>query len=359
MQFDPQVHTKEFLMANPNIAVKLAEVSIEFSEHSIAQDIEILGLQNDHGWTVAHSIVLASNRKKWIDSEAAKNFDVLTIRHEIHGQTVAHLLARDHPNWMWSDEAKNMDILQIADHDGQMVVHILAANNPMFPSFEEFRKPTLLGLKDGKGNTVAYYALKNVSALEYPEFKDKSILGLEHQFKRAFKSDQILQLAEIITIYHTEYNASKVAMILIEQGAAYKQSDVFEYPEFDNEILSKTKNLIDDSLDPLMSLKYAMAFYSTCFHATKNTENKALKAPSHDVYIDLKNWQKLQEQAKELIENIFIANPNLYDISHEPDLNCEPAMDLISHLIARRHFSKVISEVNQSENGPEQTIGLY
>jgi hypothetical protein len=359
MEFNPEIHTKKYLIENPDIATNLAENSISFREHSLTQDLDILNIQNAHGWTVAHLIVLATPQNTWLNSEAAKNPGVLKIRHRLTGTTVAHLLSKEYPNWMWSDSAKRMDILQLRDSNGKTVAHILAESNALFSSIEDFRKFDVLNLKDNKGNSVAYYALKNEGTLDYQEFFHKSVLGIEHQFKRAFKAD-VLQLAELITVLHENFNASKLAMILITQGAAYKQSNVFEFPEFDTAILNKTKSLIDDSLEPEMALKYAMAFYSTCYHANQNIKAKAMSQPSHSIFIDQRNWQDMQDQAKDLIETVLLDHPKLYDTHHEPDLNCEPAMDVIAHFASKKNFANIMdAEPPEASDETIRTQSLY
>jgi hypothetical protein len=47
MQFDPAVHTKEFLMANTAVAFSLAEKSSQFVKSTLSEDLEILSLRNE------------------------------------------------------------------------------------------------------------------------------------------------------------------------------------------------------------------------------------------------------------------------------------------------------------------------
>jgi hypothetical protein len=304
-------------------------------------------------------IVLATPQNNWLDSEAAKNPEVLKIRHRLEGATVAHLLSKEYPIWMWSDAAKRMDILQLRDHNGETVAHALAKNNALFSSIEDFRKFDILNLKDNKGNSVAYYALMNLSTFDYPEFFHKSVLGIEHQFTKSSLKN-VFQLAELLTVHHREFSYSKVAMILIAQGAAYKRSTSFEFQEFGTAILNKTKSLIDDSLEPDMALKYAMAFYSTCYHANQNIKETAMMRPSHSILIDQKNCQDMQDQAKDLIEKVLLDHPKLYDKEHEPDLNCEPAIDVISQLISKKDFANIMGdEPPAAPDGSIRVQGLY
>ncbi len=74
MEFDPVIHTKEFLIGNVDIAFKLAKNSAEFAVNSRANGTEILNLEVYRSHTVAH--YLASNQPQWLRSDAAKNTDI-------------------------------------------------------------------------------------------------------------------------------------------------------------------------------------------------------------------------------------------------------------------------------------------
>jgi hypothetical protein len=47
MQFDPVVHTKDFLMSNKAVAFLLAEKSSSFVKSALSDELELLSLRNE------------------------------------------------------------------------------------------------------------------------------------------------------------------------------------------------------------------------------------------------------------------------------------------------------------------------
>jgi hypothetical protein len=69
MQFEPQIHTKEFLMENVWVALELAEYSSDFAMRELIEDHEILTLSDKEIFTVAHK--LAQHQTIWLKSKAS------------------------------------------------------------------------------------------------------------------------------------------------------------------------------------------------------------------------------------------------------------------------------------------------
>jgi hypothetical protein len=87
MQFDPSIHTKTFLLSNPDVAFELTEKSSEFAGSGFLDDFEILQISNNHGFTVAHK--LAELEKFILSSKAANDLSVLKLQDNT-GWSVAH-----------------------------------------------------------------------------------------------------------------------------------------------------------------------------------------------------------------------------------------------------------------------------
>jgi hypothetical protein len=90
MQFDPAIHTKEFLLNHIDIALNIARKDPEFITSHLANDFDVLKLANEFGWSVAHT--LFSHQPEWGHSEAANDKRVLTI--EKRGQILAEHISK-------------------------------------------------------------------------------------------------------------------------------------------------------------------------------------------------------------------------------------------------------------------------
>jgi hypothetical protein len=211
MEFNPAIHSKNYLLNNTEVLFKLAISSSEFAKSSICQDWVILCIKDfkESDETVAHK--LARNHSEWAQSEIAKDESILryvnnngsTVAHELagyqenwlstsaskdyrilklatkRGHTVAHELAFIQPCWVNSDAARDRDILHLKNSAGISVAHTLAQNNEQWALSIDAQDPTILQISDNNGQTVA-----RVLAFSQPDWintaaaKDLSILAL-------------------------------------------------------------------------------------------------------------------------------------------------------------------------------------
>jgi hypothetical protein len=300
MQFDPSIHTKEFLLSNPKVAYELAEKSSEFAVSELAKDFNLLSMHNERGKTLAHE--LAAFQPEWFRLEAAKNQEVLSLA-EVNGITVAHWLAYYHSEWIKCEAAHNLDVLS---------------------------------LTSGNGDTVASYLLiYNEQCVQYEHLMQKQILTLEYDEEilaetvaRKWKSDCI--------------DVPVMAMKLISQGAAYKHSKPI--PIRSGEIILKQcKVLMEDNLEPVVSFKQLQALYSAFTHNVS-------KILSTQEQKSLHKWQSLLLQSENLIRQHLDNNPYLYDIEHTIDIFCEPGDDLLKKLQSERILASDLTSLNRLNN---------
>lgn len=331
MQFNPDVHTKAFLIENPLLTAQLAEHSPEFGRHPISQDVDVLKIHEDTGWSIAHLMVLSNKQPDWLESDVLKNHDILKIKHRHTDASVAHLLARLESWWVSSSAAKSYEILSMTDDFNNSVAHVIASKHPHWANSEASKNVDLLKLRNYKQRTVIFELFQHKAALSHPEFFQKSLLTLENKDD----NDRVMQLAEYIVNKHPEFGLEKMVMMLISQGAAYKQTSIIPFTKVGPYISKKTKALIEDSYEPEISLKYAIALHSTCSH---NVDNIKMNLGTCQ---QLTQWGTVLEQAQNMIVEIIMNNKSIYEQEHIADFNCEPSMAFLNKLKAECIFSNI------------------
>jgi hypothetical protein len=318
MQFDPAIHTKDFLLSNPDVAFELAEKSSEFAKSDLACDMSILSLrESDVGHVVPLGVplahYLAQYQSDWIKSAAAADYGVLLLRNNF-GVSVAHKLANYQEEWVKSDAAKNRINLQISDHDGNSVAHV--------------------------------FMRKGLSMVHVPMFA-KEILTIT--------CDNELLAENIVEKHAKSHGITKDFMImkLIGQGAAYKHSKPLAIA-IGNSVLKQTKQLIEDCFEPAVAFKQSMALYSTFHHNIVKIRSSSDQKP-------LEKWRVVLQSAEDLLKNVLQSHPNLFDADIVPDIFCEPGVDAFNRLKSQRILGSINEHGSSNENQVELTskIGLY
>jgi hypothetical protein len=397
MQFNEDIHTKDYLLNNVEVLVDLAKTSKDFALSSIATDISILKIQDitegqgatiahmlakfhpewvttsssqniivlqisdDYGWSVAHH--LAEHQSSWVQTEAARNTLMMSIIDD-YGWSVAHALAKFQKDWLKTASSEDHSILLMQDDDGVSVAHLLAEFQPKWLESEACKNQQILQFQDHSGNSVAStlvvhqpdwihseeaknpiilktialtLALRHPDALEHEGIFHKDILTLETNEKI---------LAEYIVEKYEQSHGIKtqdIAMKLITQGAAYKHSEFMD-SSIGLDILKQASALIDDSLSPLVAYKHAQALYATCFYATEHAKKKDSEACPAVL------WQNILKEAEGIIQNLHKKHPELGDAEFHVDLLCEPANQYIRHHQASENFKGLnIEDLIESE----------
>jgi hypothetical protein len=301
MQFNPAIHTKEFLLNNSKVLFELAEKSVGFSVSALASDLDLLRLGNNNGWTVAHE--LSIHHPEWIETEGSKNFEVLRLA-DNDGRTIAHWLAQCQSEWIHSEAAKNLEIIS---------------------------------MNSAYGSVALYLVIDNKDCIYHEPLMQKQVLTIEHRGK---------VLAEEIAERYTPdgFNVSAMAMKLISQGAAYKHSESIEFT-VGQEILKQCLALIEDNLEPAVTFKQLQSLYSTFSHNVTKIRTTQVQESSQ-------KWQELLNQSENLIRQHLNDNPSLYDKEHTVDIFCEPAEVLLKKLQSERHLSAIQYSINTADIEP-------
>jgi hypothetical protein len=339
MKFDPVIHTKEFIASNVEVAFELAISSAEFVKSDLANDLDVLKLSDEFGQTVAHK--LAENQSElWINSVASKSFEILKwVTHS--GWSVAHWLAIKQPKWVHSEAAQHEEILRLSSETGQSVAHMLAQNQPEWIKSSAAKNPEILALNSDYGSVAKYLVEKSKACIHHEPLMRKQILTLE--CKGHLLAERIAEK------YGSEgFGVPFIAMKLINQGAAYKHSEPFEY-EIGEAILSQCKILMADNVDNLVNLKQLQALYSTIFH---NVSKMLVTQTKNSLEI----WQGLLWQSESLIRQHLKTNTHLFDVEHTVDIFCEPADSLMRKLKSERVLISDLAVLDDFSSGIDKNI---
>jgi hypothetical protein len=344
MKFDPEVHTKEFLLSNIDVALELAKNSAEFSVSPLSQECEVLRLANNRGWTVAHQ--LACYQTNWLTSDITKDFDVLRLNNE-DGWTVAHYLAQYQPNWLASDASKDFHVLQLSAKNGWTVAHYLAQCQPKWLTSDASKDFDVLRLSVINGWTVAHaLALHQPNCIHHEPLFHKQTLTL------SFKGELLAEFISGRFGLYEGLDTATMAMKLIEQGAAYQHSTPMTI-KVGGTLIKQGVLLLHDCYEPIIGFKQLQALYSTCAH-------NVAKIKRTDEHKSLEKWNGILGKSEKLLRQHLTAHPELFDIEHTIDIFCEPGNDLLRRIMAERTINTTLSDVFQTEHippAPEQ--GLY
>jgi hypothetical protein len=376
IQFVPTKHTKEFLLANIVVAIAFAESSAAFAAHPLAQDFEVLSRADSSGDSIAY--FLAINQPAWAETEAAQSLDVLKIKNN-EGNSVAHMLAANQHLWSQTKAAQRLDVLSIKDKDGVSVAHQLVwkARNS-WAITNAAQQYEVLSITDNEGqsvaNELAIYSAEwaKTEAVRKPEVLSiLSVRGMSvaHQLVELqpewIATDGPLSKEVIFLSYETRGSVAESILNkgndkgeflhkMAAHGISYKtQQSTQDWlrPKFGvddiNSFVKLSSEGICDELCESVKLKKLILFYSTC----KNLE--------FDVAPELLGSACVF--AKTEIMSLLDSNPALFDdIPSLHDVNCEPAIDLITHFVSEKNFANIMGvEPPTASDEPMSIKGLY
>jgi hypothetical protein len=321
------------------LAHRLAAFQPEWVKTSASQDGDVLRIAMDSGYTVAHALVAQS---EWATSNAAEDFSILKLR-DSSGTSVAHRLAQFQANWLNSKSSKNLEILSLKDNSGTTVAHIFADYEPKWLTSDEAKNLEVLMFRNEFDETVAGNAVGHPECLLNESIFDKKTLSIYANKKL---------LAETIFEKYGKKNGwdlTFIIMKMISQGAAYKHSKQVSDKALKG-IIKSTKELISDCCDPLISLRYAQALYSTCYHCIKNSG-------LDEQYFSESN--KSLEASAEMIRQLLSIHPELMNSEIGIDIFCEPSELLLKRIIAENTFSMDSDNFSKNDVSNDATLGLY
>lgn len=358
---------------NQTVAHFLAKYQPAWLSLDASNDLSVLQLRESGGETVAHW--LAQYRAEWVGTEQSKNKELLKLSDNV-SITVAHRLARHQSAWVYSDEINDFEILSLQKNNGISVAHELAFYQSDWIGTPSSENIDVLMLRNDDQKTVAYFlshchlglwgysnAARNKSVLKMTDKHGISIAQKLLNHHSCLENDSIFH-KDILTIdcegkmladlivenFKRSHNMTlqDVIVVLISQGAAYKSPEKIHYSYICSEIIERTQALIDDCPIPLVSLKMAMALYSTFFHNLTVVRQQQITSENT-------KWAKYVTKSEKIIEKLFKANPGLMDESVQVDCFCEPAADFISRYKSERNlnmidFSGIANEASQPES---------
>jgi hypothetical protein len=302
MQFQPEIHTKSYLIANPSVLTGLISNNFEeLKKHSLLNDVDLIStrIYNETLSTVAHHI--AGSHPDFLLTEFVDCYEILKLEN-ISKWTVAHQLAS------WCAE--------------------LTLNSQAWCDVE------ILTLQSNTMGSVAYQLIKSKECLNNNAIFDKRVLT-----QVSFNKQLVHHLQEE---YPDEQSTTTESLIqtLVSQGAAYKHDGPLSV-EVAPKIIEIANDLISQSNDPMLSLKFGLAAYSTAFHSSN--------FPTFPNQSFHSKWQNTLSELESMVGRILKDNPVLWENLPSPDLFCEPSDTMMRHLVSKVSLESSI----QVENGVE------
>jgi hypothetical protein len=333
MKFDPAIHTKEYLLKQRGVLENLASKSEKFAKSELAQDRELLlsVIFESERDTVAH--VLAESQPAWVHTDAAKDYSILMAQGE-DGYTVAHSLAFSQPDWLNSNAAKDPNILKCKCHNGWSVALVLATHQKGFIHTEAANNYEILSLTNKVGFSVAHRLVNNPDFMSKNVFFHKRILTIEY--------DNHL-LAQYISDRYSEshgMNITKMAMLLIAQGAAYKHSKPMS-ADIGATLIEHSQQILEENSEPLISLKVLIALHSTIAH---NIEKIRL-SPYPKSFEEMRcQWENYQSETERMLRHHLSTYQNEIHQLHHVDYFCEPGDALVKKITSELIMNRTLDE---------------
>jgi hypothetical protein len=329
MRFNQKIHTKEYLIANTAVLLDLCRTSAAFACSELAADLDILKTVCDPVFNMTAAHVLPQKFSIPIDVLRANDFEILKLR-DRHDETVAHRIAKFN-NDLWSLNIENhKEILLLKRATGTTVAHNLASNSPQL--FQDRIGPDLeiLLIDDGKGFTVASSFALSAKGIDL----NTDMVMQKNLLTKYYSSNSQTLFAEIVVGRLGEklkIGVREMALHMITLGAAYRHSSCYG-SDIGKYLVDNVKILIADALEPKLSIKYAMALYSTLSHNIENLKQELDQEQSYQ------ECSLIFDEAKKILEECLIMNPH-YAECIDTDFLCEPAEVYVKQHLSKMNFS--------------------
>jgi hypothetical protein len=340
MLFNKDTHTKEFLLKNPEVAIQLA-MSAKFSEHLLAQDLEVLSIRDNaepNACTVAH--LLAQHHFAWSETPAAHNIDILKLKTKNTLSSVAHTLVTRSVSWRNSITALNYDVMRIADSEGETIAHLLARFNWDFAEKNVAQDKQTLSLTNNDGDSVAHIlAESNRAWCESAAAYDKDILTLRNNHGK-----YVFQCIEKLMGINFVFDPKGLIQRLINIGVGYVHYQpkfiVRDFKKSKNEVealVNSINDSIDNEVNEIIKLKMLIAAISSIH----NVQDYDLIYPEkYDQYKELLS-EKIRQITPQIDENYF---------NSAAHINCEYGVDVVSRFYSEAKISSTIIKINEEDN---------
>jgi hypothetical protein len=395
MRFLKKIHTKEFLIQNPDALFELSKQSATFAASDLAQDFEILNINVGNELEVKVAHILASQSIEWAKTPAAQNINVVSLK-ATDNSTVAHCLATNDNESQWSktDIAQRKDVLTLTDDFGNFVAHCLAIHSNAWGESDFAQDHDFISTIQPSGKMIAHALAGNLSWIKSAaaqDFRNLALKDADHntvglkvfhthagslgKFEEtqlwmrsaAAKDKRTLFLTDknkVSVAQHMIYNLvpeeqTKLIVNLISQGAALKTIVVWDITkgmfysklrigaEDLSRFMNEAENIINDENEPLIQTKMLIAYHSTLRNLYPCIEHESAQEV---IRIGTEKAERL------LIEMIEDSPDIVSQYSNFSDDNCEPWLDFYRKRIAEKSFelelpSQPLEEKNQIKLG--------
>lgn len=318
---------------------------------------------------LAHTI--AAKIPRWVDSDAAKNLDVLMLNSS--GRvSVAHTLLEHQPKWSQSKEASMDKVLRQTDSNGMAVAHMIAFSDVKSNS-KRIWAPEFLVLRrntdNWQGRSVAHELAEHCGDWVQNSdeaYKKEILLMTAKQLSPHVSEGLSVSVAELMN----GLSLQEIALRVISTGAAFKisgrHSDYIRRiggkplnQQIFEAITQGTSDLVDRAIDSRVKLKLQAACYSTLVHFYSNITNVMKRASSYRSH--LPSTLKVScaneiEKSEIAIRDMLKIHPELHhDLSLIEDINCEPSSKMISRLAAEVGAHQIL----RTDNEGAPTVGRF
>lgn len=294
MDFDSKLHTKEFLLSNLDILKDLSENCVDFCLTPVAQDLDILKAKIGDE-SIAH--YFAKNQPMWIHTKLIHEPEILLIRDDLD-TTVAHVLAENQKSWITIAPLYNLQIMLTEDLFGITVIEDL----------------------------IEYQQID----INHQAFFNKEILSKKTASTSATKITKTI--AETL-VSKNKISMDAMAIRLISNGAAFINLEPMTV-HVGNSIFNEIEPLINESLNPLIALKQAIALFSTC---ANNIERISID----NGMSTLQEWKELQDKSEKILKSAVHKLGALENVNISPDFYCKPGYELALKLMAEINIKSI------------------
>lgn len=350
MIYNPELHTKDYLLKNPGVAVELAKISMSFI-NGIAQDESYLIAAHKGATSESNPLLTLAQSQHWANTPAAQNKKILSLRFHA-GLAVAHFLT-ECAGWASSPAGQDKDVLMLAGDGNYSVAHDLAFKEAWGRTPAAQDLDILIGLRTkDDGSLVAHHLAKhNPEWLLTPIASSREVLSA----KPTDDSHTIIDLA-LSTDHEPEQKAEFLLRPLKFGDAVFiKNADnlsaeiVLKFTEIAVEYISQAPNLT-------MHGQLVAALYSTLVNL--RSVEPILKSQADRIVLSHALNGAISGIEPMLI-GLLDKNTDFSNLLSGHGQHCDPARNVILKCLNKEVFADVLAEHEISGSSGPSTPGLY
>jgi hypothetical protein len=271
--------------------------------------------------------------------------NILAIRlYDKAANTVAHWLAREDNEYLLTKYVDNYKVLRLENLNLFTIAHHFALHaDERWLNSKAARDVDILTLVSKNMGSVAYQMTKNKACLDNHAMFDKRVLThkdfgeqIVHHLHDNHPDD------ERTSVEHMIY-------VLISQAAAYKHNSPLSV-SLGPKIIQTTHDLISQSSNPELNIKYCLAAFSTAHHCSNFPS--FLNDSFH------RKWALIREEIVDITANLLSKHPEMINKLNKPDIFCEPGQDMLHHLYSRLTLELSTRNAEMIENSDQDETSV-